>query len=439
MYHLPDFPHALEGSSMDPVRWRHRAAAPLVALISLAGGGAAALVSSAGSASAATPVTTEAEFRAAWANDADVVLGADISLTCVDQAGNGESEAVRDLAGAGSLDGQGFTITQTCPENRVLQITGSTGAMTIQNVTITGGEAVFGTFSGNGGGGIQSTVESALSVVNSTFTGNLTCEGGGGIEMDYAGPINVTNSTFSNNTADYGGGIAEYGTQATLVNSTITGNTAAQGAGGIAAEGDLNLVYSDVVGNTMNPSLSQPVCADAESQVQQADPHGAPRAAAPVGDPANVLTGDEDGTFTSFGSVVAKAIGGPNCEVDDQHTSLGYNYADDLSCDFDAATDNQVASNDPMLGALAANGGPTQTLLPQTGSPLIDAIPHVNCGDGDAVAETTILSDQRGFGRPEVSGGNCDIGAVEVQLPAPTPEAPPTPSPAVIVQPRFTG
>jgi hypothetical protein len=66
---------------------------------------------------------------------------------------------------------------------------------------------------------------------------------------------------------------------------------------------------------------------------------------------------------------------------------------------------------------------------------LIDAVPHVNCGDGDALAGSVILSDQRAFGRPEVSGGKCDIGAVEVQAVAP----PPAPSPAVIIQPRFTG
>ena len=130
--------------------------------------------------------------RDAWANDADIVLGADITLTCFEKSDPGGSEAVRDLAGAGTLDGQGHTITQTCPETRVLQITGETGGVGLRNVTVTGGQAVFGTFSGNGGGGIQSTVESQLNIIDSTFTGNTTCEGGGGIEMDYSGPITVT-------------------------------------------------------------------------------------------------------------------------------------------------------------------------------------------------------------------------------------------------------
>src|SRR6476620_1194557 len=214
-------------------RGRAKIIVPVVATMGVLGGGGALAAITAGSAGAVTPVTTESEFRDAWASDADIVLAADITLTCFEKSAPGGSETVRDLAGAGTLDVQGHTITQTCPETRVLQITGETGEMTLRNVTVTGGQAVFGTFSGNGGGGIQSTVDSQLNVIDSTFTGNQTCEGGGGIEMDHSGPITVTNSTFSNNVAAQGGGRAEYGTQATIVNSTITGHTGPEFAGGI--------------------------------------------------------------------------------------------------------------------------------------------------------------------------------------------------------------
>lgn len=60
---------------------------------------------------------------------------------------------------------------------------------------------------------------------------------------------------------------------------------------------------------------------------------------------------------------------------------------------------------DPMLGALADNGGPTLTHLPQTGSPAIDA------GDQAACDSDGITTDQRGFKRVD---GKCDIGSVEV-------------------------
>ena len=63
---------------------------------------------------------------------------------------------------------------------------------------------------------------------------------------------------------------------------------------------------------------------------------------------------------------------------------------------------------------------------------MIDAIPNANCGDGNALAGFAVTTDQRHLVRPEQSGGRCDIGAVEVQLP-PAPAAP------VEVVIRFTG
>ena len=57
----------------------------------------------------------------------------------------------------------------------------------------------------------------------------------------------------------------------------------------------------------------------------------------------------------------------------------------------------------PNLGALASNGGPTQTLLPQAGSAAIDAVPANSCN---------VAVDQRNAPRP--FGAGCDIGSVEV-------------------------
>ena len=110
-------------------------------------------------------------------------------------------------------------------------------------------------------------------------------------------------------------------------------------------------------------------------------------------------------------------------------TSNGFNFSDDanatVSCMFNAATDRVGASNDPMLGALGANGGPTNTMVPNPGSPLIDAIPDPG---GGCPAAPTITTDQRGVTRPQ--GPGCDIGAVEVQVAAPAP---------VVITPKFTG
>jgi hypothetical protein len=59
----------------------------------------------------------------------------------------------------------------------------------------------------------------------------------------------------------------------------------------------------------------------------------------------------------------------------------------------------------PMLGPLANNGGPTPTMLPQFGSPAIDA--------ADPSTAAGLTTDQRGY--PRVAGPAPDIGAVEFQ------------------------
>jgi hypothetical protein len=127
-------------------------------------------------------------------------------------------------------------------------------------------------------------------------------------------------------------------------------------------------------------------------------------------------------SLASFGSVVAQAVGGgSNCNVTGTTTSHGFNFTDDpnatTSCKFNGTGDSVGVSNNPLLGPLANNGGPTETMLPQDGpSPLIDAIPAADCG-----AMVGIGTDQRGFPRPDSASPNCDIGAVEVQVTVVTP------------------
>ncbi|MCB0241692.1 MAG: hypothetical protein KDH08_24380, partial [Anaerolineae bacterium] len=62
-----------------------------------------------------------------------------------------------------------------------------------------------------------------------------------------------------------------------------------------------------------------------------------------------------------------------------------------------------ILNQDPMLGPLADNGGPTQTRALLAGSPAIDA------------GDTTLTTDQRGVARPQ--GAADDIGAFEVSAP----------------------
>jgi hypothetical protein len=62
-----------------------------------------------------------------------------------------------------------------------------------------------------------------------------------------------------------------------------------------------------------------------------------------------------------------------------------------------------LQNTDPKLASLANNGGPTQTLALQAGSPAIDQIPAASCP----------TTDQRGVTRPDNGESACDIGAYE--------------------------
>ena len=67
---------------------------------------------------------------------------------------------------------------------------------------------------------------------------------------------------------------------------------------------------------------------------------------------------------------------------------------------------NLPAGTNLLLGALGNNGGPTQSMLPAAGSPLINA--------GSSALAAGVATDQRGFGFVR-SFGTADIGAIEVQ------------------------
>jgi hypothetical protein len=135
--------------------------------------------------------------------------------------------------------------------------------------------------------------------------------------------------------------------------------------------------------------------------------------------------------FTSFASVVALPVGGPNCGDGlgplTNTVAEGYNFSDDDTCGFTGTGDRQNAGS-PQIGALAGNGGPTMTRLPAATSPLIDGVPLAQC---KADGASTVTTDQRGVTRPQGSG--CDIGSVEVVPEAVQPEQ------EVVLQPTFPG
>ena len=92
-------------------------------------------------------------------------------------------------------------------------------------LTITGGRNYYY------GGGI--TNSSALSIINSTISGNSSDSQGGGIYNQRGGALTIINSTISGNSANYGGGIYNECGIVTVTNSVISGNSADTRGGGI--------------------------------------------------------------------------------------------------------------------------------------------------------------------------------------------------------------
>jgi predicted outer membrane repeat protein len=207
-------------------------------------------------------------------------------------------------------------------------------------------------------------------ISDSSFMGNSAVRNIGAVNAE---TLAVSNSTFSNNTS---GGLASAfvaNGPASLVNSTVANNTSDLIT--MYVTGNFDVAYSTITNNTV---------ADADGFVIGAT------------------------TVTMFGTVLEKSDGAAVlCSAN--ATSNGFNYANDTSCGLTSPGDTEGIGIDPKLGVLADNGGPNLTRLPLVGSPLIGAIPNAACTSGSITT-----TDQRGFARPDVDGGSCDIGAVQL-------------------------
>jgi Putative Ig domain len=263
----------------------------------------------------------------------------------------------------------------------------STGTATIDDSSVSG-TAPFNA------GAIRN--DGNLHLNDSTVSGS-SAKGGGAILN--GGSLTISSSTLENNGGVDGGAISNSG-NLIIDHSTLMGNHAEYG-GAIDNGGTLSLYDSTLVDNTTtNGPCSCGAALDNSNIVTMIGTTVADNMAPQI---------DNSGTLTTAASIVADATAAPtsvsDCENSGSGTvsDLGYNLSDDSTCGLSASTD--VNAN-PELGALGANGGPTQTQLPALGSPATGVIPI------GAVAGSTQLCgrvDQRGV----ASIGNCTIGAVE--------------------------
>jgi hypothetical protein len=225
----------------------------------------------------------------------------------------------------------------------------------------------------------------------STVSGNYASTYGGGLTVAGAN-VTVGSSTFSNNQGGIGAGLAmtAYAGQASIINTTVSGNSGALCAG----------VYSSGIfgaATTLSVSLSNSTIAFNTTSQSNYNGH-------------NYAAG-----LCSAGSLNAQSSIIANNNI---HVGMM-----DTAADFSAHTGTSIAgannlimvtlsgttppagtlTADPMLAALANNGGPTMTHSLPIGSPAI--------GTGNNTSR--LPSDQRGPGFARMTGEKTDIGAFQ--------------------------
>jgi hypothetical protein len=197
---------------------------------------------------------------------------------------------------------------------------------------------------------------------------------GGGLLVGKGGQIR--NSTISGNRASTaGGGAFGYsGGQIAIVNSTISGNRAYKHVGGLIAS-DATLSNSTIAFNQEANKYASGVLIRDNGSIDMQSSIIA----------MNYVSGGADGI--DFRSSTSAIVTGSHNLI---RTSIGGVPADTLG-------------GDPLLAALADNGGATRTHALQFGSPAIDA--------GNNTVPVSV--DQRGSGFRREAGMAADIGAYE--------------------------
>jgi len=311
-------------------------------------------------------------------------------------------------ASGGGIENNGGTLTITNSTFSGNSSTGltSAGGGIFTNFGIT--TITNSTFSGNSasadGGGVSSN--GMLAITNSVFSGNSATAGGGGGIYIVVGTATITNSTFSGNSATQGGGVfTNGGTQTTITNSTFSINSATSSAGGVGTVvGTLIIANSTFSNNSANfgggIENNSGTATILNSTFSGNSDSGWGAAVA-------TWNGGITPRTTIRNTILANSAGfGFDCYNPISGTLIGSNNIIEKSS---SCTSIATITSDPNLGALANNGGPTQTFALLTGSPAL------NTGN-DAICAAAPVSNtsQNGVTRPQ--GPHCDIGAFELRL-----------------------
>jgi CSLREA domain-containing protein len=317
-----------------------------------------------------------------------IVAGAGADQTIID--GNG-TDRVFNVAGGQTVSIIGLTVRN----GNAVEINGLGGGI-INEGDLFLSHVVVADNTAFDGGGILSS--GSLEVLDTSLLRNHALDSGGGIFNDFGSALKVENSTIAYNTADAfsstesGAGLRNVGTLI-MINATVAANTSLKNGGGISQtdqSGTANLYNVTVAYN------------EADSDGDSTGIGG-----------GLYITG---GSFNVYNSIVAGNIRlqpGIEDNCDGNLNTHAYNrFGIGFQCAITQVSGAYATLNTSegnyLIGALADNGGPTQTIALLPGSNAVDGAIQ-NCLDENS---SPILTDQREFRR---NIGICDIGAYEYQ------------------------
>ncbi len=221
--------------------------------------------------------------------------------------------------------------------------------------------------SGENGSQILSVASGKMLMAQDLQFSNGKAPGGGALLIQAGGSVKANNCTFSNSSATTGGGGIQNAGSLTLTNCTVSGCSSAGIGGGIQNSGTISMNSCTIAQNS---------------------------AATQGGGVINT------GTFASVNSICAGNTAPQGPDFYGTMNSQGWNnVGNGANLTISGVTTGNQINVNPLIGALAKNGGGSYTHALLPGSPLLDA---------GSVANAPSM-DQRGVSRV----GLPDIGAFE--------------------------
>ena len=333
-----------------------------------------------------------------------IALGGGYTVATYDEAKTGTAPVI-DPGGEGGAEIESASLNDVVVINNWSGGDGG-GIHSIVTATISQSKISGNTSAGGNGGGLYNeanlTISDTLIGTDAVLTTSNSGENGGGIFFTGAPQTTTTilRSAINGNYAIGGAGIAGRVAKFDITNTTISGNTAKDVGAGIHAAGPVylqNVTVADNVATTTAPGGAAGLNSFSNGKFFFSN---------------TLLFNNRVAAEGQSRLANCGCAGGGGCAVGDLN-SQGYNLEDGDSCALDQPGDQK--NTDPLLVALADNGGLTEThAIPHSAvsgslnSPAVDKGDDNNCPN----------NDQRGSIRPADGDGDtvkeCDIGAFEL-------------------------